>query len=105
MLAVIMISMIKEGIEDIKRHRTDAKLNSRPARIVNSDGSISVVQRQNLVVGSIVMLHRDEEIPADIVVLVCGGIQGGISYVETAAIDGETNLKIKNVQKDINPLF
>jgi magnesium-transporting ATPase (P-type) len=29
----------------------------------------------------------------------------GTLFIETKNLDGETNLKIKNVQKDINPLF
>ena len=42
-----------------------------------------------------VLLLGDDEVPADCVVLECGGIQGPTTYVETAAIDGETNLKIR----------
>lgn len=48
-----------------------------------------------LFVCSIVLLQGDDEIPADILLLSCGGIQGETAYVETMAIDGETNLKIR----------
>jgi magnesium-transporting ATPase (P-type) len=41
------------------------------------------------------LLLGDDEVPADCVVLECGGVQGNSAYVETAAIDGETNLKLR----------
>lgn len=92
---VVMISVIKEGVEDIKRHQADTKVNARPVKVVGVDGTVTSQQWKDLLVGSIVLLQSDEEIPADIVVLAAGGIQGNTAYVETAAIDGETNLKVR----------
>jgi magnesium-transporting ATPase (P-type) len=43
-------------------------------------------------VGDIVELSRDEEVSADIVMLHADGREG-VAYVETMALDGETNLK------------
>lgn len=45
--------------------------------------------------GTVLLLQSDDEVPADAVVLGCGGLQGPSAYVETAAIDGETNLKLR----------
>lgn len=94
-IIVVMISVVKEGVEDFKRHQADGKVNARPVRVLQSDGRIVTVQWRDLLVGSVVFLECDEEVPADIAVLACGGVQGETAYVETAAIDGETNLKIK----------
>lgn len=103
MMIVISISMIKEGIEDIKRHNTDMKINMRKARLVDSNGNVNQCEWQDLVVGSVVLLLRDDDIPADVVVLACGGLQGPQCFVETAALDGETNLKIRQpcLQEDL----
>lgn len=54
----------------------------------------SKIQWQQLRVGDVVRLHRDENIPADIVLLHATG-PSGIAYIETMALDGETNLKSK----------
>jgi len=92
---VVLISVLKEGVEDYKRQQADVKVNGRPVNVVSSDGSVVTVQWKDLDVGSIVRLSGDEEIPADIILLASGGIGGNTAYVDTAAIDGETNLKIR----------
>ncbi|KAG8427266.1 hypothetical protein J3459_007346 [Metarhizium acridum] len=50
----------------------------------------------NIKVGDIVRLSRDEPIPADLVLLHSDG-ENGLAYIDTMALDGETNLKTKQV--------
>ncbi|KAH6611451.1 atpase [Trichoderma cornu-damae] len=52
------------------------------------------VQWQHVEVGDVVRLRRDESVPADMVVLHATG-PNGVAYIETMALDGETNLKAK----------
>lgn len=54
------------------------------------------VQWRDIRVGDVVRLSRDEEVPADLLLLHADG-EGGMAYVETMALDGETNLKSKQV--------
>ncbi|KJR88558.1 phospholipid-translocating ATPase [Sporothrix schenckii 1099-18] len=54
----------------------------------------SAVQWQELRVGDVVRLRRDDPVPADMIVLHASG-PNGIAYIETMALDGETNLKTK----------
>lgn len=54
--------------------------------------------------GMIVKVLEDEFIPADMIVLNSSDPKGGL-YVETKNLDGETNLKAKNVAKPINEKF
>lgn len=95
MMIVVFISVIKDGVEDFKRNQADQKINSQIAHRVTSSGSIESIEWRQIQVGDLLIIFGDEEIAADVVVLTCGGIQGPCAYVETAAIDGESNLKIK----------
>lgn len=44
--------------------------------------------------GDIVRLNRDDWVPADILLMTSEG-QRGATYIDTAALDGESNLKTK----------
>ncbi|KAG4029119.1 hypothetical protein MFRU_017g00560 [Monilinia fructicola] len=50
---------------------------------------------KNLKVGDVIKLHRDEAVPADILLLHADG-PNNIAFIETMALDGETNLKTKS---------
>ncbi|KAK5654794.1 hypothetical protein OQA88_6830 [Cercophora sp. LCS_1] len=52
------------------------------------------VEWQDLRVGDIIRLRRDDSVPADIALLHATG-PNGMAYIETMALDGETNLKSK----------
>lgn len=52
------------------------------------------VQWQHVRVGDVVRLRRDHAVPADMALLHATG-PNGIAYIETMALDGETNLKSK----------
>lgn len=54
----------------------------------------SRIQWQDIRVGDVIKLRRDENVPADMVLLHATG-PNGIAYIETMALDGETNLKSK----------
>ncbi|KAK1760402.1 putative phospholipid-transporting ATPase DNF3 [Echria macrotheca] len=60
----------------------------------STDGPWSEVEWQDIKVGDIVRLQRDDNVPADIVLLHATG-PNGMAYIETMALDGETNLKSK----------
>ena len=60
------------------------------------DGSSFLVKPcHKLLVGEIVKVVRNEQIPADIVALSCSDRHLGRCYVETVTLDGESNLKEK----------
>ncbi|KAI8662273.1 hypothetical protein LRP88_03643 [Fusarium phalaenopsidis] len=60
----------------------------------SDDGEWTSVQWQNVRVGDVIRLRRDDPVPADIILLHATG-PNGIAYIDTMALDGETNLKSK----------
>ena len=89
---VLLAGMIKEGIEDAKRHSADTIINNRPYTTIGPDGLPLISRSQDLVVGDFVVLQQNQEIPADCVVMSTSD-PDGLCYIETAQLDGETNLK------------
>ena len=59
----------------------------------------ATVQWHDINVGDIVRLKRNDALPADIALLYASN-ENGVAYVETAALDGESNLKSKQAPHD-----
>ncbi|KAJ2896195.1 hypothetical protein MKZ38_005763 [Zalerion maritima] len=105
----VMLTMAKEGFFDYKRHRQDKVENANPTTVLRisrkqKDQSWQEntppfewadVKWEDVKVGDIVKLKRDDPVPADLILIHASG-EDGLAYVETMALDGETNLKTKN---------
>ncbi|KFA79859.1 hypothetical protein S40288_03763 [Stachybotrys chartarum IBT 40288] len=68
--------------------------NANRSAAYGSDADWMPVQWQHVQVGDVLRLRRNDNVPADIVLLNATG-PNGIAYIETIALDGETNLKSK----------
>ena len=115
---VVGISMVKDAIEDYKRHVNDKEVNEKQCYVIakktkpennlkNSDpfdGMDEDLEIQEKLVmgissGDWLLLKRNEEIPVDVVIL--GALKYkddsvvccNHCYVETSNLDGESNLK------------
>ena len=100
---VLLVSAIKEMVEDFKRRNSDKTLNFSTGRVLN--GSSFVDSRWiDIKVGDIVRVESEEPFPADLVLLASSEPEG-LCYVETANLDGETNLKIKQSVPETAPLI
>jgi len=113
-LFVLCISMIREGFEDVKRHKQDAKENSLEVCLYNNcfvavdnfaERSLFASEvSKNLQVGNIVKVSKNTVIPADMILLSCSN-NSKTAYIETSNLDGEKNLKpILCLQKTFNLL-
>lgn len=100
LLIVFATSALKDVSEDLRRQKADNQVNSKPAHIVRRDYNNVVTHIdgcwQDIQVGDILILKDGDEVPADCILLATNRSDGRC-YVETANLDGETNLKIRSV--------
>ncbi|CAL8085666.1 unnamed protein product [Orchesella dallaii] len=90
---ILSVSALKEIIEDVKRHKADVEVNNRAVQVLKNN-SWEWVKWRNVAVGDFVKIPNDTFFPADLVIF-SSSEQMGICYIETANLDGETNLKIR----------
>ncbi|XP_042339636.1 phospholipid-transporting ATPase IC [Plectropomus leopardus] len=93
LLIVLSVRAVKDLVNDMARRRSDSEINSRPCDVLISQ-SFSRAQWKDLRVGDVLRIHKDQVIPADLLLL-CSSEPHSLCYVETADIDGETNLKYR----------
>ncbi|XP_030380465.1 probable phospholipid-transporting ATPase VA isoform X2 [Scaptodrosophila lebanonensis] len=96
-LFVLGVTAVKDLFEDRRRRASDKRINNTTCRVY--DGETERYKRtkwQDLRVGDIVHLSNNETVPADILLLRTSETHG-VCYIDTCDLDGETNLKRREV--------
>ncbi|CAG7722204.1 unnamed protein product [Allacma fusca] len=94
---VLGVTALKDLFEDRRRHLSDKRINNSTCRIYKRElGKYSKVKWKEMRVGDLIHLSCDEMIPADILVLRTND-PNGLCYIETSNLDGESNLKQREV--------
>ncbi|KAI6808454.1 putative phospholipid-transporting [Hortaea werneckii] len=99
---VVAVSAVKEIIEDNRRKSQDRELNRSPAKVLRGT-QFQDVKWIDVSVGDIIRIESEEPFPADVVLLASSEPEG-LCYIETANLDGETNLKIKQAIPETSTL-
>lgn len=115
LLIFVCISMTKEGYDDLRRAKLDKRENNQETSVLHAYQPVAqgipgqrtqdsvpphgvmhwaTLKWNEVKVGDIIRLERNDPVPADIVLLHSDG-PNGVAFIETMALDGETNLKSK----------
>ncbi|EXB44626.1 Phospholipid-transporting ATPase 2 [Morus notabilis] len=93
LIFIFAVSATKEAWDDYHRYLSDKKANEKEVWVVRQ-GIKTHIQAQDIRVGNIVWLRENDEVPCDLILIGTSDPQG-LCYVETAALDGETDLKTR----------
>lgn len=99
LIFVLAVTAIKDLFEDRRRARSDSQVNNSFCDVLQPDGTFHATKWKAVQVGDVIKLKTDQIIPADLL-LISSEAQGGVCYVETANLDGETNLKQRRIFLD-----
>ena len=98
---IVSVSMVKDAYEDYIKAKQDRKENETVVKAYDRNKSEFVDSTwAELRPGDLVIVDNRQPIPADLVAVKSSNPKGQI-YVETKSLDGETNLKLKSVPKEV----
>ncbi len=118
LLIFVGISIMREALDDLGRLRLDKEENNRPTLVFHEPQANAAAEEarsatsepwskskwQDIKVGDLLRILEGQTVPADVVLLHVDGVDG-LAYIETMALDGETNHKSRQAPPHIAPFY
>ncbi|MQL77803.1 hypothetical protein Taro_010236 [Colocasia esculenta] len=95
---VLLVTAVKDGYEDWRRHRSDKIENNRTAHVL-SGSEFQPKRWKEVRVGEIIRIEANETLPCDMVLLSTSD-PTGVAYIQTINLDGESNLKTRYAKQE-----
>ena len=90
-IIVLIISLIREAVEDYRKYSNDKTANETLISVYKLPKFLK--KECHLInVGNIIKVKKEEMVPADLLILK-SSLQSGFCYMQTSNLDGETTLK------------
>ena len=99
---ILTLSLCKVGYEDYLRHKADAEENGQKVDQFNPETKrFENVTFTECKVGSILKIKNRDQVPSDCCLIASSDTATNAVFVNTKALDGETDLKIREVHTDL----
>lgn len=104
---ILVFTMLKEAYEDYFRHKADNSVNGTITGLLDHEAKeVKEIKWKDVCVGDIIKIKDGESFPADMI-FISGSNENGVGFINTANLDGETNLKerlaMDSTRKIIDP--
>ena len=104
LVVVVGVAAARDAYEDFGRYQSDRRANALRVQMVTPSGHVKAIESKDVHVGDVLYLERGAEVPADCLII-SSSLEDGASFVETASLDGETNLKPKQSRDSLHRKF